>query len=199
MRVKLHPWSIFFWRCGLTYKGQAWTALYALVFYALVQACPGYLVCDSYRKACYRRVLVHNCMQTFCLYWISAVHCKCVNVSVYFSFYTFFSVPFCSNVPSTTATTNNYCNIIQTKHRTEQSHFHAMYCCMLSWQVSIAWWTCVYCLVDRCLLLSGRFLLLGGQVSIAWWTNIYCLADASTGFRYLQVTNQITKLWHAIL
>ena len=96
-----------FWRCGLTYKGQAWTAQYALVFCALVQACPGYLVCDSYRKACYCRVLVHNCMQTFCLYWISAVHCKCVNVSVYFSFYTFFSVPFCSNVPSTTATTNN--------------------------------------------------------------------------------------------
>lgn len=72
--------------------------------------------------------------------------------------------------------------------------------------MSVAWQTGVYCLVDRYLLLGGqvsiawqtsiyclmdRYLLLGGKVSIVWQTGVYCLADASTGFRYPQVTNQI--------
>ena len=35
-------------------------------------------------------------------------------------------------------------------------------------QVSIAWWTGIYCLADRYLLLGSKYLLLGGQVSIVW-------------------------------
>ena len=34
---------------------------------------------------------------------------------------------------------------------------------------------------------------------IAWQTGVYCLAEVSTRFQYLQLTNQITELWHAVL
>ena len=60
------------------------------------------------------------------------------------------------------------------------------------------WRTGVFCLADRDLLLGGQVYIAWRQVPISWQKGIYCL-DASTGFRYLQVTNQITELRQAIL